>query len=105
MQATACRLSGTAGPIPNLRAGRRDAAEAQVNEAIVSLAAAGAVFVVVTSGTPSTLTGEARKRWPAAFSRRPHLQPGSRIPLVDASLAHARAAARAALCGSIEQRV
>jgi aspartate racemase len=78
MQRTACRLAGTSGPInqlrvvtvaldfnlllANLRAGRRDAAEAQVTEAVVALGAAGAGFVVVTSGTTSTLTGEARKR-------------------------------------------
>jgi aspartate racemase len=48
--------------IENLRAGKRAEAEAQVTEAIETLARAGADFIVVTSGTTSTLTGPARQR-------------------------------------------
>jgi len=48
--------------IVNLQAGQRDAAVDQVTEAVQALAAAGADFVVVTSGTTSTLTVGARKK-------------------------------------------
>lgn len=48
--------------IENLQAGRRADAEAQVTQAIEALARAGADFVVVTSGTTSTLAGPARER-------------------------------------------
>lgn len=48
--------------IVNLQAGQREAAEEQVTRAIGALAGASADFVVVTSGTTSTLTGGARKR-------------------------------------------
>lgn len=48
--------------IVNLQAGQRDAAIDQVTEAVQALAAAGADFVVVTSGTTSTLTGGARRK-------------------------------------------
>ena len=46
--------------VDNLKAGRRDAAEDQVAIAARALEAAGADFVVVTSGTTSTLTARAR---------------------------------------------
>ena len=78
MQLEAVRLGGTSGPInqlrsvtvtldfnlliANLRAGRKDAAEEQVSEACVALHKAGADFIVVTSGTTSTLTARAKKR-------------------------------------------
>jgi aspartate racemase len=48
--------------IENLRAEKRADAEAQVTEAIETLARAGADFIVVTSGTTSTLAGPARER-------------------------------------------
>jgi aspartate/glutamate racemase len=48
--------------IENLRAGKRADAETQVTEAIEILARAGADFIVVTSGTTSTLAGPARER-------------------------------------------
>jgi len=48
--------------IENLKAGKRQVAEEQVTAAIEILAKAGADFVVVTSGTTSTLTGLARQR-------------------------------------------
>jgi aspartate racemase len=77
MQLAAVAAAGTDGPInqlrsvtvtldfrlliENLQAGRRDAAESQVADAVKSLAGAGADFIVVTSGTTSTLTGRARQ--------------------------------------------
>jgi aspartate racemase len=48
--------------IENLRTGRRADAEAQVTEAVETLGRAGADFIVVTSGTTSTLAGPARER-------------------------------------------
>lgn len=78
MQLAAVAAAGTGGPInqlrtvtatldfnllvTNLRAGRKDAAEEQVTGAVQALAGAGADFIVVTSGTTSTLTGRARSR-------------------------------------------
>jgi aspartate racemase len=78
MQSTARAIAGTSGPInqlksvtvtldfraliANLQAGRIDVAEEQVADAAVALEAAGAQFVVVTSGTTSTLTARARER-------------------------------------------
>jgi len=78
MQREAVRAAGTDGPINqlrtvsatldfnaligNLRAGRREAAEAQVAQACRALRGAGADFLVVTSGTTSTLTGLAREQ-------------------------------------------
>jgi aspartate racemase len=78
MQRTAVRIAGTGGLInqlrsatvtldfnllvTNLKADRRGAAEEQVAEACRSLEAAGADFLVVTSGTTSTLTARARER-------------------------------------------
>jgi aspartate racemase len=78
MQLAAAETGGADGPInqlrtvtatldfhlliENLRADRRADAEAQVTEAIETLARAGADFIVVTSGTTSTLTGPARHR-------------------------------------------
>jgi aspartate racemase len=78
MQRAAVAAAGTDGPInqlrsvtvtldfnllvENLRAGHRDAAEEQVANAVVSLSAAGADFIVVTSGTTGTLAGKARQR-------------------------------------------
>lgn len=78
MQQTAVDAANTAGPINRLRAlaatldfalllahlqaGRPDEAEEQVARACESLAAGGADFIAVTSGTTSTLTGRARKR-------------------------------------------
>jgi aspartate racemase len=79
MQLAAVRAAGTAtGPInqlrtatvtldfnlliANLQAGRKDAAEEQVAAACSALERAGADFLVVTSGTTSTLTGQARER-------------------------------------------
>ena len=74
----AVRIAGTDGPInqlrtvtatldfnllvANLAAGRRDPTEEQVANACSVLAAAGADFLVVTSGTTSTLTARARER-------------------------------------------
>jgi aspartate racemase len=48
--------------IENLRVDKRADAESQVTEAIETLARAGADFIVVTSGTTSTLAGPARER-------------------------------------------
>lgn len=78
MQLAALAAAGAEGPINqlrtatvtldfnrlivNLQAGQRDAAEEQVTGAVQALAAAGANFVVVTSGTTSTLTAAARKK-------------------------------------------
>jgi aspartate racemase len=78
MQLAAAETGGIDGPINRLRsvvatldfhlliehlqAGRRADAEAQVTQAIETLARAGADFVVVTSGTTSTLAGPARER-------------------------------------------
>jgi aspartate racemase len=53
--------------IANLQAGRRQAAEEQVAVACQALAAAGSDFMVVTSGTTSTLTSLARQRISAPF--------------------------------------
>src|SRR5712691_1951923 len=78
MQLTAIAAAGTKGPInqlrtvtvtldfnllvTNLQAGRRDAAEEQVAVASQALEAAGSDFIVVTSGTTSTLTTRALQR-------------------------------------------
>ena len=78
MQLTAVAVAGTGGPVNQLRtvtvtldfnllvanvqAGRRDAAEEQVAVAAHALQGAGADFIVVTSGTTSTLIGRARQR-------------------------------------------
>lgn len=78
MQLAAVAAAGTSGPInqlrsvtvtldfnrliANLRAGRRDEAEEQVAVAAKAVEAAGSDFIVVTSGTTSTLTGRARER-------------------------------------------
>lgn len=78
MQLTARNMAQTAGPInqlrsvtvtldfnaliTNLQAQRREAAEEQVAAACMALHKAGADFIVVTSGTTSTLTGKAKKR-------------------------------------------
>ncbi len=78
MQLTAIAAAETRGPInqlrtvtatldfnllvTNLQAGRREAAEEQVAVASQALEAAGSDFVVVTSGTTSTLTTRARQR-------------------------------------------
>lgn len=78
MQLTAIAAAETSGPInqlrtvtatldfnllvTNLQAGRRDAAEEQVAVASQALQAAGCDFIVVTSGTTSTLTARARQR-------------------------------------------
>lgn len=83
MQLTARQLASTDGPInqlrvitatldfhqlvANLRAGRLAEAEEQVAQAVAALASGGADFVVVTSGTTSTLTGAARQRVPLPF--------------------------------------
>jgi aspartate racemase len=48
--------------IKNLKAGNRQVAEEQVAVAVETLAKAGADFIVVTSGTTSTLTGLAKQR-------------------------------------------
>jgi aspartate racemase len=77
MQLTAIAAAGTSGPInqlrtvtvtldfnllvTNLREGRKAAAEEQVAVAARALAAAGSDFIVVTSGTTSTLTARARE--------------------------------------------
>lgn len=98
MQLEACRLAGTRGPInqlravtvaldfnlllENLRGGRRDAAEAQVTEAIRTLTAAGAGFIVITSGTTSTLAGPARQTVGLPF-----------LDLAEAAMQEARAGA------------
>jgi aspartate racemase len=78
MQLAAVEASGADGPInqlrtvtatldfhlliENLQAGKRADAEAQVTEAIETLARAGVDFIIVTSGTTSTLAGPARER-------------------------------------------
>jgi aspartate racemase len=78
MQRAAAETGGADGPInqlrtitatldfhlliANLQAGKRAEAEAQVTEAIETLARAGAGFIVVTSGTTSTLAGPGRER-------------------------------------------
>jgi aspartate racemase len=78
MQLAACRAAGSSGPInqlrsvtatldfnqliENLKAGRRGEAEAQVTAACTALQDAGADFILVTSGTTSTLTARARER-------------------------------------------
>jgi aspartate racemase len=78
MQLTAIAAAGTNGPInqlrtvtvtldfnllvTNLQAGHRDAAEEQVAAAARALEMAGSDFIVVTSGTTSTLTARARQR-------------------------------------------
>jgi aspartate racemase len=78
MQISAMEAAGTRGPInqlrtvtvtldfnrlvANLQSGRREAAEEQVAAACQALQGAGADFVVVTSGTTSTLTARARQR-------------------------------------------
>ena len=78
MQLAAIAAAGTPGPINqlrsvtvtldfnrlvlNLQAGQRDAAEEQVALACDALQAAGADFLIVTSGTTSTLTARARQR-------------------------------------------
>jgi aspartate racemase len=78
MQLTAMAAAGTDGPInqlrtvtvtldfnllvTNLRAGLRNAALAQVADACQALERAGADFIVVTSGTTSTLTARAQER-------------------------------------------
>lgn len=48
--------------IANLQSGRREAAEEQVSAAAAAIEAGGADFIVVTSGTTSTLTALARER-------------------------------------------
>lgn len=83
MQRTARAAAGTDGPInqlrvvtvtldfhlliDNLMAGRIADAEEQVAAAATALAAAGADFLVVTSGTTSTLTDRARERVEVEF--------------------------------------
>jgi aspartate racemase len=83
MQLTAVRAASTKGPInqlrtvtvtldfnmlvANLQAGRKEAAEEQVAVTTEALQAAGADFIVVTSGTTSTLTGRARARGRVPF--------------------------------------
>jgi aspartate racemase len=83
MQVTATRTAGTVGPInqlrlitatldfhrlvENLRADRLSEAEEQVAVAAAVLEAGGADFLVVTSGTTSTLTSRARGRVSLAF--------------------------------------
>ncbi|MGI8526260.1 MAG: aspartate/glutamate racemase family protein [Pseudolabrys sp.] len=78
MQLAAVATAGTGGPInqlrtvtvtldfnllvANLQAKKRDAAEEQVAAAVQTLQIANADFVVVTSGTTSTLTRLARQR-------------------------------------------
>ncbi len=78
MQLAAVARAGSDGPInqlrtvtvtldfnllvSNLEAGRRDAAEEQVASASHALELAGSDFIVVTSGTTSTLTACARER-------------------------------------------
>jgi aspartate racemase len=89
MQRAAAETDGADGPInqlrtvtatldfhlliANLQAGKRAEAEAQVTEAIETLARAGADFIVVTSGTTSTLAGPGRER--------------TRLPLLDIAAA------------------
>ena len=78
MQLTAIKAAGTQGPINQLRtvtvtldfnllvanvqSGRKEAAEEQVAVTAQALQAGGADFIVVTSGTTSTLTARARQR-------------------------------------------
>ena len=78
MQLAAVETAGADGPInqlrtvtatldfhlliENLQTDKRADAEAQVTEAIETLARAGADFIVVTSGTTSTLAGPGRER-------------------------------------------
>lgn len=78
IQLTAIRAAGTQGPInqlrtvtvtldfnllvANLQSGRKQAAEEQVAVTAQALEAGGADFIVVTSGTTSTLTARARQR-------------------------------------------
>ena len=83
MQLSAVAAAGGTGPInqlrtvtvtldfnllvTNLRAGRKDAAEEQVAAACEALERAGADFIVVTSGTTSTLTARASERTSIPF--------------------------------------
>ena len=83
MQLAAVAIAGTGGPInqlrtitvtldfsllvTNLQAGNRDAAEEQVAAATQVLQMANADFIVVTSGTTSTLTKLARQRLSIPF--------------------------------------
>jgi aspartate racemase len=83
MQLAAMAAAGTDGPInqlrtvtvtldfnllvKNLQAGRREAAEEQVAVAADALHRAGSDFIVVTSGTTSTLATLARERVPIPF--------------------------------------
>lgn len=83
MQTTARCTTGAGGPVnqlrtvtatlnfnllvQNLRAGRKDDAEKQVEVACLALERAGADFVVVTSGTTSTLVQRARQRLTIPF--------------------------------------
>lgn len=83
LQLAAVAAAGTTGPInqlrtatvtldfnllvTNLQAGRKDAAEEQVAAACQALERAGADFLVVTSGTTSTLTARARERTSIPF--------------------------------------
>lgn len=83
MQQTATAAAGTTGPInqlrtvtatldfsllvANLQTGRKDAAEEQVAVACQALVAAGSDFIVVTSGTTSTLTSLARQKVSVPF--------------------------------------
>lgn len=78
MQQMATKAAGTTGPInqlrtvtatldfnllvANLQAGKKEAAEEQVSVTAQTLESAGANFIVVTSGTTSTLTARARQR-------------------------------------------
>lgn len=84
MQRTAVAAAGTPGPInqlrsvtvtldfnqliTNLKCGHRDAAEEQVAVAASALEAAGSDFVVITSGTTSTLAGRAYQRVSIPFT-------------------------------------
>jgi aspartate racemase len=102
MQLTAIAAAGTGGPInqlrtvtatldfnllvTNLQAGRRDAAEEQVAVASQALQAAGSDFIVVTSGTTSTLTARAGQRASIPF-----------LDLAEACWKQARPAARVGL--------
>src|SRR4029077_7137241 len=106
MQLTAVAAAGTGGPInqlrtvtatldfnlliANLQAGQPDAAEEQVAAACHALEKAGADFIVVTSGTTSTLTGRARER--------------VSIPFLDLAEACWRQAALAAPVGILSTR-
>jgi aspartate racemase len=106
MQLTAVAAAGTVGPInqlrtvtatldfnlliANLQAGQPDAAEEQVAAACHALEKAGADFIVVTSGTTSTLTARARER--------------VSIPFLDLAEACWRQAALAAPVGILSTR-